>query len=61
LHTGQNVALDSGQTILELHLYALNFGQAIAHRAIFCPSFDTVITTCAMCAYNELSSNNVEP
>jgi hypothetical protein len=43
LPTGQYVAPDSGQTILELHLYALNFGQAIAHRAISCPSFDTVI------------------
>ncbi len=43
LPTRQYVALDSGQTILEFHLYALNFGQAIAHRAISCPSFDTVI------------------
>ena len=27
MHTGQNVASDSGQTILEFHLYAPDFGQ----------------------------------
>ena len=33
-------ALDSGQTILESHLYAPDLGQTYAHQAIICLSFD---------------------
>ena len=43
LHTVQYIALDSGQTILEFHLYAADWGHVSAHRAIICLSFDTVI------------------
>ena len=43
LHTGQNIAPDSGQTILEFHLYSLDLRHVYAHRAIICLSFDTVI------------------
>lgn len=44
----QYIAPDSGQTILKFHLYAPNLGHVSAHRAIICPSFDTVNILWAM-------------
>jgi len=34
---------DLGHTILKFHFYVPDLGQTYAHRAIICPSFDTVI------------------